>query len=68
MWEDMVLYWAWRGDEPASYPPPTRKRIVYTDLGFNDMHMASHVYDDPMGGTPDTIGRVLKGAMLTYWR
>ena len=27
-WEDMVLYWAWRGDARGYVPPPTVKTIV----------------------------------------
>ena len=29
MWEDKVLYWAWRGGAEGYTPPPTNKTIVY---------------------------------------
>lgn len=34
MWQDMVLYWAWRGDEPKEGlpPTPTHKRIEYAEI------------------------------------
>jgi len=34
MWQDMVLYWAWRGQEPKEGvpPTPTKKRIEYAEI------------------------------------
>jgi hypothetical protein len=33
MWEDMVTYWAWRGnDVPRPLYPPTEKRLQYASL------------------------------------
>lgn len=34
MWQDMVLYWAWRGPEPKEGvpPTPTKKRIEYAEI------------------------------------
>lgn len=32
MWEDMILYWAWRGEEPPKTRPPTKKRIEYAEI------------------------------------
>jgi len=36
MWEDMGLYWAWRGSIPDSGcpPTPTQKRILYADVDY----------------------------------
>lgn len=34
MWEDMTLYWAWRGPVPKEGipPTPTKKRIEYAEI------------------------------------
>lgn len=34
MWQDMVLYWAWRGPMPKDGlpPTPTHKRIDYAEI------------------------------------
>lgn len=34
MWQDMVLYWAWRGPTPKDGlpPTPTKKRIEYAEI------------------------------------
>jgi len=32
MWQDMVLYWAWRGHGPQISDPPTKKRIEYAEI------------------------------------
>ena len=32
MWEDMGLYWAWRGKEKPTSWPPTKKRIEYAEI------------------------------------
>lgn len=32
MWEDKILYWAWRSKEWTSTKPPTQKRVVYKDI------------------------------------
>ena len=34
MWQDMVLYWAWRGPKPKDGlpPTPTIKRIEYAEI------------------------------------
>jgi hypothetical protein len=34
MWQDMVLYWAWRGGTPKDGlpPTPTKKRIEYAEI------------------------------------
>lgn len=34
MWEDMVLYWAWRGKEVCNTDPPTKKRLVYAKIKY----------------------------------
>lgn len=31
-WQDMGLYWAWRGDGPAPTDPPTEKRVRYATI------------------------------------
>ena len=32
-WEDMGLYWAWRGGQDGYTPTPTKKEIVYRQIG-----------------------------------
>lgn len=33
MWQDMKLYWAWRGNGSKGYSdPPTTKRIEYAEI------------------------------------
>lgn len=54
MWQDMGLYWAWRGDPPKDKPmppTPTRKRIVYAEVIYNTSPDVRHklavgVWDD----------------------
>lgn len=61
MWQDMVLYWAWRGPEPEEGVPhtPTKKKIEYAEIigpgtylnGPNEveltsMRLAITVFDD----------------------
>jgi hypothetical protein len=55
MWEDMVLYWAWRGKEPCNTSPSTTKRLVYATIEYpSDQHkklakgmlICYGVYDD----------------------
>ena len=33
MWQDMNLYWAWRGNGPPDTDPPTHKEIEYESFG-----------------------------------
>lgn len=56
MWQDKVLYWAWRGPIPDDGipPPPTEKRIDYAQItyaGGIQMSLAVTVFDD--GNTRD---------------
>lgn len=46
MWEDMVLYWAWRGKSQANKPPPTIKRIEYAEIPGIGMKLATTVFDN----------------------
>ena len=61
MWQDMILYWAWRGPTPKDGlpPTPTQKRIEYAEIvgpgrylnGTNQgepirMSLAVTVFDD----------------------
>jgi len=55
MWEDMILYWAWRGKEPCTTNPPTKKRLVYAKIEYpsdrhkkiaNSLQICYGVYDD----------------------
>ncbi len=32
MWQDMGLYWAWRGKEKPDAKPPTTKRVEYAEI------------------------------------
>jgi hypothetical protein len=32
MWQDMKMYWAWRGDGKKILPVPTQKRLDYATL------------------------------------
>lgn len=48
MWQDMGMYWAWRGksskDDP---PPPTQKFLKYAtvDTGDSQYRLAVAIYD-----------------------
>jgi hypothetical protein len=44
MWEDKVLYWAWRGGDKGYAPPPTNKTIVYGMVSGQEE--AIGVFDD----------------------
>ena len=50
MWEDMGLYWAWRGKQENSYPlTPTRKRLEYAIIYYPElttMTICCGVFDD----------------------
>jgi hypothetical protein len=41
MWQDMVMYWAWRGKERPQKEqanPPTRKRLEYVKIHYPNCH------------------------------
>lgn len=38
MWQDMGLYWAWRGDKACDVPPPTKKRLEYAKIHYPNWH------------------------------
>lgn len=52
MWQDMILYWAWRGAVPAWGAPatPATKRIEYADISRPGqepyMRLAVTAFDD----------------------
>lgn len=74
-WEDMGLYWAWRG-APENYVdnPPTKKRIEYVTLvssveGGLSLKLACGVWDDDKF-TPlyrDQISRYESLGMKVIW-
>lgn len=41
MWQDMILYWAWRGQMPKEElpPTPTKKRIEYARIVGNGKYL-----------------------------
>jgi hypothetical protein len=32
VWQDMVMYWAWRGEGEPTYASPTEKKLDYATL------------------------------------
>ena len=41
MWQDMGVYWAWRGEEPpkgSDHKPPTEKRLEYATIHYQNWH------------------------------
>lgn len=38
-WQDMGLYWSWRGEGPANSAPPTKKRIEYAEITLQGKYM-----------------------------
>ena len=52
-WQDMVLYWAWRGHGVPDSDPPTVKRIEYAKIHYQNWkpepmttNLAVTVFDD----------------------
>lgn len=58
MWQDMGLYWAWRGADPGGElpPPPTEKRVEYAEIRGPHLHqyLVVTVLDD---GVPREVHR-----------
>lgn len=48
MWQDMGLYWAWRGKERCFSEPPTNKRLEYARINYQKitMRICCGVFDD----------------------
>lgn len=49
MWQDMKLYWAWRGKTKDITPVPTKKRLDYVTLrkgSICEMNLCIGVWDD----------------------
>ncbi len=59
MWQDKILYWAWRGREKIDTCPPTKKLVVYDDVldGPVPYRVAIGVWDDDVY-TSFTTGNV----------
>lgn len=58
MWEDMILYWAWRGKTPEKGPPPppTKKRIEFADLFDTPEEAATKAAEEEsMSDTPNVV-------------
>jgi hypothetical protein len=73
-WQDMGLYWAWRGDGASNSEPPTVKRIEYATITIESkclngpdkgeqikMRLAVTVFDD---GVPKEVNRVELGRLM----
>jgi len=48
MWQDMGLYWAWRGLDKPKIQPPTEKRIEYAKIIYptTQQALAVSVFDN----------------------
>jgi hypothetical protein len=53
MWQNMGMYWAWRGKERCFSEPPTEKRLEYVSVHYPDwkpkpmtMQICCGVFDD----------------------
>ena len=49
MWQDMGLYWAWRGDKECKERPPTKKQLEYAKLQYlnlPEISICCGVFDD----------------------
>jgi hypothetical protein len=42
-WQDMGLYWGWRGTTAPTVPPPTKKRIGYATIDYDPVNTNSQL-------------------------